>query len=205
MLKNKKILFDFDGTLNHSFKRHYILHKEICKILNINENISFLNFVNFKKKGISNLNLINTSSKLKKVYNQIWLKKIETKRYLFKDNLITGVKKNINKLYKFNDLMINTHRKSKNNFLWQLRNYDILKYFKKIYFISNLKYKSKKEFFKKKKLNNLIVVGDTFNDIDIINCRHTKYYSLLTGYTSENRLKKKNTKIIKTLDELLNL
>ena len=152
MLKNKNILFDFDGTINNSFKRHYKLHQKICSDIGIKSKLKLSSFIKKKRLGLKNINLFLSTPKLKKKYIKEWLKYIESKEFLINDKLFPNIKKILTRLKKNNKLFLNTYRQSRKNFIWQVQNYGIDKYFDKIYFISNKKYKSKKKYFKKKKI-----------------------------------------------------
>ena len=203
MLKDKNILFDFDGTINNSFKRHYKLHQKICSDIGIKSKLKLSSFIKKKRLGLKNINLFLSTPKLKKKYIKEWLKYIESKEYLINDKLLPNIKKILTRLKKNNKLFLNTYRQSRKNFIWQVQNYGIDKYFDKIYFISNKKYKSKKKYFKKKKFKNIIIVGDTLNDLNILDNKKATYFSVLTGYSERSIFLNKKTQIIKNLKFLV--
>ena len=203
MLKDKNILFDFDGTINNSFKRHYKLHQKICSDIGIKSKLKLSSFIKKKRLGLKNINLFLSTPKLKKKYIKEWLKYIESKEYLINDKLLPNIKKILTRLKKNNKLFLNTYRQSRKNFIWQVQNYGIDKYFDKIYFISNKKYKSKKKYFKKKKFKNIIIIGDTLNDLNILDNKKATYFSVLTGYSERSTFLNKKTQIIKSLKFLV--
>lgn len=203
MLKDKNILFDFDGTINNSFKRHYRLHQKICSDFGIKSKLKLSSFIKKKRLGLKNINLFLSTPKLKKKYIKEWLKYIESKEFLINDKLFPNIKKILTKLKKNNKLFLNTYRQSRKNFIWQVQNYGIDKYFDKIYFISNKKYKSKKEYFKKKKFKNIIIVGDTLNDLNILDNKKATYFSVLTGYSERSTFLNRKTQLIKSLEFLV--
>ena len=203
MLKDKNILFDFDGTINNSFKRHYKLHQKICSDIGIKSKLKLSSFIKKKRLGLKNINLFLSTPKLKKKYIKEWLKYIESKEYLINDKLLPNIKKILTRLKKNNKLFLNTYRQSRKNFIWQIQNYGIDKYFDKIYFISNKKYKSKKKYFKKKKFKNIIIIGDTLNDLNILDNKKATYFSVLTGYSERSTFLNKKTQIIKSLKFLV--
>ena len=203
MLKNKNILFDFDGTLNNTFKRHYKLHQKICSDIGIKSKLKLSSFIKKKRLGFKNINLFLSTLKLKKKYIEEWLRYIESKELLINDKLFPNIKNILTRLKKNNKLFLNTYRQSRKNFIWQVQNYGIYKYFDKIYFISNKKFKSKKEYFKKKKFKDIIIVGDTLNDLNILNNKKATYFSVLTGYSERSTFLNKKTHMIRSLNFLV--
>ena len=64
MLKDKNILFDFDGTINNSFKRHYRLHQKICSDIGIK---SKLKLSSFRDQALK-ISVFLDNTKIKKIH-----------------------------------------------------------------------------------------------------------------------------------------
>ena len=190
----KDILIDFDGTINNTLKRHYILHNLLCKKYKL-EKISYVKFIYNKKKKIKNINLFKSNKIKKKLYIKSWIETIEKKKFLKIDNLFKGVKEKLKFLSLENNLYLNTFRNNKVNFYEQLNRYKLKKFFKKIYFISNKKFKNKKLFFKNINFKDLIIIGDNNQDFQIK--KKAIKIGVLSGFTSKTLLKKKTNYVFK--------
>jgi len=165
------IFFDLDETLIDTSERHYTVYTDILDLYGIQNTLSKEEFWNQKRIGRKTVELLpKTSSKefVQKFMDE-WLKRIEDIRYLKYDSLLQESLHILSILEDKANLMLVTLRNNKENLFWELDNFGLNKYFKKILVGSPLKLKNKapliKNYIEKHFKNNFIIIGDTEADI----------------------------------------
>lgn len=199
--KRFSIYIDLDGPILDVSQRYYVVHSLIMKKLKIKDNSSKDKYWRLKRAR-HNLIIYNKSlsQELKREYRALWLRFIEQKKYLSYDKIRLYAKKTLNKLSKNNALNLITVRQNKRNLLWELKRFDLLKYFAKILISSSIKainakaklIMSNKRFSQK----DSMIIGDT--EVDIISGKKCKIktVAVLCGIRNQKLLKALNPDII---------
>ena len=189
------IIFDLDGTLLNTEKRHYQCY---CDILR-NENFSPLSFDEYwiiKSKGKCTRELLRKSKA--NMTNDHFIKFcidiIEKKHYLIFDSLQKNV---LEVLYQWKKLQLKfvivTLRKNSINLQWQLKKLKIFELFDQIITTSGSNELQKVDLIKKPfqiDVNKTLWFGDTEADIQASQALNIKICALSSGIRNENFLKK---------------
>ena len=209
------IFFDLDGTLIGTSDRHYKVYSDILKLYGYQINISKEKFWNLKREGKKTIELLpnNCPRNFIKKFKYEWIRRIETKEYLKFDTLMQGVLEVLSTLYEENiELILVTLRNNKDNLLWELKDFKLIRYFKEILVGSPLKLKDKSPLIKKyltnnhSKTTNLLIVGDSETDILAGKSLRIPSVAVTYGIRSKNFLKKLNPEFyINNINELFKI
>lgn len=172
-MENKKIIFlDLDETLIDTSERHYQVYSDISNILNLGNIKNKVEFWNLKRKGASTVEILDETDKdiLNEFYN-LWIKNIESKKYLIYDTLFNDTSRFLSMLNK-ERLILLTMRNNRDNLIWELKKLDIYNKFKSILSCSPITNIDKTtpllEYAKKNDQifnKNSIIIGDSETDI----------------------------------------
>lgn len=185
----RSIGFDLDGTLLNSKFRHQKVLYDILKNEIYDIKFSDLDdFVLYKSEGN------NTKSYLKYKYldhinideiSKKWIENIEKKQYLELDILYKHTINLLKTLSKPYDLHLVTARKNKEGVKHQIYKHDIVKYFKKIYVVSNKGYVALNKYNQTKNICIELIIGDTEVDLKWAEYLDTKFLPVNYGFRSE--------------------
>ena len=199
------IFFDLDGTLLDSSDRLYDL---FCDLIPQN-NITKSEYWNLKRNKINHKNILlnefNYSEEEFINFEQTWLAKIETEKYLLKDKLKINTDKILKNLSKNNNLFIVSARQSKINAINELKRLNIINFFKEI-FITENKY-TKEELIKNfYNIDKNIFIGDTGYDILTGKNLNMLTIAICDGFLSKEKLiEYKPDYLIDTINKIENI
>lgn len=188
-MKIEQLYFDLDGTILDAKKRLYLLFLHIvpeCKL-------TFFEYWELKKDMKSHGYILeymyNYDKKSIEKFNQIWLKKIELKKWLQRDTIIEGSNFLLNRLSKRYELYLITSRQSIDNTLWQLKKLKLSQFFSEIIVVSSNS--SKYEELRSRNCSvNSLIIGDTGIETEAGKKLNMKTVSVLSGFRNERSLKK---------------
>lgn len=199
------IFFDLDGTLVDASERLYCLFCDLIPECTFTKE----EYWDLKRNKINHKNILlkkfNYSEKEYFEFEQVWLAKIETKEYLFKDKLKKNVDKILKILYKNNNLYIVSARQSKINAINELERLNIIDFFKEI-FITENKY-TKEELIKNfYNIDKNIFIGDTGYDILTGKKLNMLTIAICDGFLSKEKLiEYKPDYLIDTINKIENI
>lgn len=182
------IFFDLDGTLVDASERLYCLFCDLIPECTFTKE----EYWNLKRNKINHKNILlkkfHYSEKEYFEFEQVWLAKIETKEYLFKDKLKKNVDKILKILSKNNNLYIVSARQDKQNAIEELKRFNIYKYFNEIYITEN-KY-TKEKLIKSLYIRNSknVMIGDTGYDILTGKNLNLVTIAICDGFLSKEKL-----------------
>jgi len=195
---SKKIFLDLDGTLLNIEDRYLNLFQYMCKQYHI-DNISEFSFWELKRKGFTNVQILNKFGYKDDVTNDFhkkWITLIEDNIWLQYDSLQKDTKNFLNQL-KIKNFNINllTGRNSRENLLEQLKNLDIYIYFKNIFNVNTSSMVTEKKTVLKIHQPDYFV-GDS--EFDYLSCKDldVKFFCVSNGFRNFDFLKKNNIKNI---------
>lgn len=190
MKRSNAIVFDLDDTLINTHSRHYFVTKYIIERLNYSFESSFDVYKDFRREHqASALNFfINTyqpDSQEIEQFRKLWIKNIESLKFLAKDeaiyqeNFFDSLAKEHNA-----KLIILSLRSHHENAQKQMDHFGINKYFEKIIFVQHAKDKNPKvEVLQeiKQEYNILMFVGDSATDMQAAQEANVKFIGVNTG------------------------
>ena len=202
-------VFDLDGTLIDSKKRHYLLMAELLKKKNIVVSESFADdFLRYKADGKSGLNylvnVIGLTKKESEEINQLWISNIEKDYWLNSDVLFYDAIETCEKCIENGiEIVFVTCRHNQSGTLHQLNALGLTKYAKEIFIIDPLK-QDKNTTVKKITATTKIdlIVGDTEVDYKAALSIDCLYYILNRGFRSKKYWDKMNVLSYENLSEL---
>lgn len=183
------IVFDLDGTLIDSKSRLYQLFQHIVK----QSDFTFEQYWALKKNKVSHYTILTekfnfNTDELEK-FNDIWMDKIESNKFLSLDTLINGVD-NILKILSTNaNLYVCTARQHKPPVINQLKKFNINQYFTDV-LVTEQKYSKQKLIGARVSClsSNDWLVGDTGHDIETGKVLGMNTCGVKTGFQSERIL-----------------
>lgn len=192
-----KIVFDLDGTLICSKKRLYSL---FCFLVGGNQ-LTFEQYWHLKFFGKTNqqilIDVFGYSNVMIEKFIAEWMTLIESEYYLKMDTIIAGVPDLLSFLKKEHALFLCTARQSTEKTNEQLENLSIAKFFEKV-FVTNQS-TTKERLLKDGGITFTKedwIVGDTGHDILTGKSLGLKTCAVLSGFMSEEKLKKYEPDII---------
>ena len=207
-----KIFFDFDGPILDVTCRYYRVFLDISGSGNL---IAKSKLWALKRQGQSWETILKTY-KLpisKNEFYKFWSRRVELKKYLILDKIQPQVKENLRQLSAKYPLYLISLRKSKLNLLWQLRDLDLAKYFKKIIYCpdaSRRPWQAKAAKIKKilKLKEEAVIIGDTEVDIRAGKLAGIKSIGVTCGIRNRNLLIGENPDYLisglKTISKIIN-
>jgi len=193
-----RIFLDLDGTLLNIEDRYLNLFKYMCNQYHI-DNISEFNFWELKRKGFTNIQILNKfgyQDELPNDFHKKWVALVEDNAWLKFDSLQKDTKDFLNQLKIKNfDLYLLTGRNSRKNLIEQLKNLDIYVYFKNIFNVNTSNMIAEKKAVLKSHQPEYFV-GDT--EFDYLACKDlpVKFFCVSNGFRNYDFLKKNNIKNI---------
>ena len=132
-MENKRTIFlDLDETLIDTSERHYRVYCDIIDILNLENIKSKVEFWNLKREGTSTVEILDgIDKKILNKFNKLWIKNIESKKYLSYDKLFDNTSKLLS-LLNNESLIALTMRNNRENLIWELKKLGIYNKFKSI-------------------------------------------------------------------------
>jgi phosphoglycolate phosphatase-like HAD superfamily hydrolase len=183
----KNIVFDLDGTLLDSRRRHISVLTDCVNEIHGTKygDCDFDDFVKYKAEGYNGLSYLAS----KKIPNEseifsLWKKKIEYWEYLQTDVLYPDIRECLDVLRKNRNLFLITARANNTNAERQLSSLGIDKFFIKISIVSN---SGDTGYSKYEALNSLsadCVIGDTEADLDLAKHAKCMFFPLNNGFRS---------------------
>jgi len=213
MESKRIIILDLDETLIDTSERHYQVYCDINRILNLENLKSKVEFWDMKREGISTVEILDIVDEniLNKFYN-LWIKNIESKKYLIYDKLFNDTLKFLSALNK-ESLLVLTMRNNRVNLIWELKKLGIYYEFKSILSCSPITNIDKTipllEYAKKNGQNfnkNSIIIGDS--ETDIITGKKLKLKTLAVSYgirTKEILLLRKPDYCVEDMCEIIDI
>ncbi len=183
----RKIFFDLDGTILDSRERLFRLFLELvpeCRL-------TFYDYWELKRNMKSHqfilTNLYGYDEKSIEMFEQIWKRKIELKKWLKLDFVFDGLLELLPKLkYKY-ELNLITSRQSVENTFWQLELLGLTQYFKKV-IVANAG-KSKLDLLKNHNVSHdSVIIGDTGIEVETGKKLNMITVSVLSGFRNEQIL-----------------
>jgi len=184
----QSIVFDFDGTLLNSKKRHQnVLHDAICAFGNSMTNSVLDDFVEYKANGYSTkdylLNKLMFSLQDANKITEYWKCYIENDEYLVYDTLYDDSISTLDLLFKNYDLVLLSARQNKNMLYQQIINFGINIYFENIIVVDPFNAIYEKTNFIKDKTNIILYIGDT--EVDYKAAGQIPFYALNRGFRNK--------------------
>ena len=202
------LIFDLDGTLINSKKRHSILMEKLLKKHKINIPYNFeKEYLNFKDCGNSNKNYLSSILNLPlELVNEIcaeWINEIESDELIEYDVLYDETIFILEKLKNDNVIIYLSSRARKNTLINSLRKLKIYDYASEIY-VTNPKdgYEGKSQILEKIKKSTddkIVMIGDTEVDYMAARNQNIQSYILNRGFRNKGYW---NHKKVKTFDNL---
>lgn len=183
------IIFDLDGTLSCCKQRIYSLFDELVE----ESHLSFESYWDLKYACLNNEDILKRyfcySQEQVQEFTQKWLDLIETESFLQKDILFEDVASFLKDYSKKANLYLCTARQFKQQTLNQLRNFEILSFFKDILVTEQKKTKAEliTECVKDLSANDWII-GDTGHDIDTGKKLKINSCAVLSGIMNKHNL-----------------
>jgi len=171
-MNTKKIFFDLDGTLLDTWARSYKVYVLSIERLGGNS-ISITEFIDLKRNGIDNANLLVKSGLDKnkeEIYNALVVKHIEKKEFLSYDTLYDWVKPTLGLLKSNYDIYLLTSRQDKMECMRQIVDLEIGSFLTEIFIEKN-----KNNIIAGFPGKNVIIITDNEDDIILGNA-----YKLIT-------------------------
>lgn len=180
-----RIAFDLDGTLLDSRERHASLMSKILSLKGID--IPTIDLVSFKSNGYNNIDWLQSkgipfNDALE--INAMWVRDIETPKYLSCDQLFDGVRELLNDLSKEFELYIITARNNKESLQIQLKDLNILQFFSEVIIVDSdaITPKRKSEELKMRCID--VFVGDTESDYEAAQSSGCRFFASTYGFRS---------------------
>ena len=193
-------VFDLDGTLIDSRKRHWMLMDKLLRQHGIKVPDSFqTSFLSYKADGHTGLDYLtlkmNIPNNIAEKIQTEWIVHIEDEELQKHDVLFPDV---ISTLSMINDrILLVTLRNNENNLRRSLKKLRLEKYNTIV-----LKHGSSKTSVLRTIKDDLIMIGDTETDYEAAVEAQCRYYILNRGFRSELFWKKRNVRSYSGLDEL---
>jgi len=205
----KKIIFDLDGTLLNSRKRHEVVLGDSISQYGMLPPKSISDYVEKKREGINTYcylkEYLNYNDELAKRISEIWTQNIEQEHYLVLDKLYKDSIPCLETLRNSYDLILVSARKNQNGLFEQLQKLNIEHYFYEVICVSPVNAKEKKiEAIEKYKMQVCLVVGDTEVDYACAKYYFLPVYILNRGFRSQYYWDKKGVNSFYDLTSLIN-
>lgn len=186
------VFFDFDGTLSDMSERWWRLHVDAIKKYG-GQPVTKKEYFNQKRNAVSERIIVQKhleESNIQKYIEQR-IKWIEKNTYLDYDHLIPNASVILKAWSKKGDLILFTKRNSKQNFLRQVKKYDIKKYFSRLLITSGLE---KEEVLKKEytpaQLKNAYLITDSLEETKMAKKLGMKVLTIAYGTRSQEYFQK---------------
>ncbi len=200
----KKIVFDLDGTLLDSRKRHILvlqrIDNDLKEIYASNSDYDFSDYFECKRNGMSTFRYLvdckNFSEEVARVYSLKWIELIEAEEFLKEDVLYSdsiAILKRLKSLNQY-ELYLITARANEIGLRKQLNDFDLTKYFTEIYCVSPKYAKDEKVKVARNLTHVILWVGDTEVDWQAANSISTEFYALNRGFRDRSYWEKNNVK-----------
>lgn len=194
-------VFDLDGTLINSKKRHWYLMKKILISQNFMVDITFSDgYLKYKQDGFSGesylINKMNIDLTLAKEIQSEWVQHIEDEALLQTDCLYDDALITLNKIK--GDILLCTIRSNKKGLLRELKCLGLDMYPLKVISIAE-----KKSEIIKKINDECIMIGDTEIDYQAAIEAGCSYYILNRGFRSKKYWDSRNVPSYSDLSELV--
>ncbi|MBQ0067169.1 MAG: HAD family hydrolase [Phascolarctobacterium sp.] len=202
-------LFDVDGTLIDSSKRHTILLSNLLyKEDADNKRFVLSDYLEYKSNGFGTYDyltyILHYDVEYAKNISQEWVKHIEDELLIQYDCLYSDTITTLEKL-KNNKIFYVSGRQNEKLLFAELERFNLLKYACKVV-VTNPSLGAKDKIEKIKLLNlhgKQIVVGDTEADYDTAKCLGIDYYILNRGFRNKDFWDKREVASHKDLSEIL--
>jgi len=207
----KHVFFDLDGTLIDITHRWYHLHVDLSRIYGYTPMRKEM-YIALKRDGVHEKDVIKKTNIPRKKIND-YLKKrnqhMESKTYLAKDKLKSGVKKLLKTLAESRILLLFTRRKHKRRCIEELNRLGIKKYFAEILVASSpSQIRSFMRSRDKSILNNALLIGDTEDDYHTARTLRMPCICVCDGARNKeylSRLKPRPSHIVDRFDQIRSL
>lgn len=191
-----KLFFDFDGTLIDSKSRLYNLFSSLVK----ESHLSFNEYWGLKKTGLGHAamlqNIFGYSENEIENFQHKWHDLIEDDVWLKYDQPFDGATEKLKSLSEINDLYLVTARQNINKVNQQLDSFSWYHFFKQI-LVTEQKVEKQALILKNVEINsNDWIIGDTGKDIQVGKALGMNTCGVLSGFRSEENLKKYQPDII---------
>ena len=176
------VVFDLDGTLLDSRKRHRVLLDKLLSDEGIEIDTSDL--LRFKRNGKNNYDYLISKGIDKVLAEKIqasWISNIENKEYLKIDGLYS-YSKNLLEEYSGYKLVLLTARSNKGNALEQIKELGLEKYFAEIIVVPNGKFVAEEKASVLKDKQAILMIGDTKSDFKATQIAGIKFKHMNEGF-----------------------
>jgi len=183
------IVFDFDGTLLNSKRRHQgVLYDAISEFCGSTPNLILDDFVEYKANGYSTRDYLQNKLKFSLhdagSITEYWKLYIEKPGYLKQDVLYDDSISTLDLLFGNYYLVLLSARQNKDMLYQQLVKFGVDKYFENIICVDPLKAISEKKVSMEKKPDIILYVGDT--EVDYEAAGKIPFFALNRGFRNKN-------------------
>lgn len=204
-------VFDLDGTLIDSSKRHYLLMSELLQLKGITIPYAFeQDFMSFKADGNSGLRYLTEKLKIDfdtaQNVNNLWIDNIENEKWLIYDELFDDSILTCDYFSNKNDRIIYlSSRHSKENTYTEVARLGIDRYADDIIIVNGTNPKDDKCNFLKglNTQSDIIMIGDTEVDYNAAQEACVSYYILNRGFRSRSYWERHNVESYSNFQSLL--
>jgi phosphoglycolate phosphatase-like HAD superfamily hydrolase len=185
----QSIVFDFDGTLLNSKKRHQdVLYDAICAFSNSMLDPILDDFVEYKANGYSTKdylqNKLKFSSQDANIITKYWKFYIEKYEYLTNDTLYNDSISTLDLLFGNYYLVLLSARQNKDMLYQQITNFGIKTYFENIICVDPFNAIYEKTNFIKNETSIILYIGDTEADYEAAG--KIPFYAVNRGFRNRN-------------------
>ena len=204
--KKNNAVFDLDGTLLDSRRRHILVLTDCINQINGTAYTpdDFYDFVSYKSEGNTGLSYL----KNKNIPNDaaiisLWIKRIEYKKYLRFDELYPDVLSDLKKINSRYNLFLLTARSNRSNAVWQISGLSIGEFFCNTIIVKNTGNVGLNKYNAIQSMHLDFVIGDTEVDFALAKQAHCDFFPLNYGFRSAQYWRKNGLKSYNNINEII--
>ncbi|WP_294340206.1 HAD family hydrolase [uncultured Clostridium sp.] len=200
----KKIVFDFDGTLLDSRRRHVVVLRDCLRSLGI-VNMDLNEYLTYKADGNSTYSFLCKKlllpEELSEKISKRWVSIIEQDEYLKQDILYEDSADTLKDCAKMAELYLLSARSNEEALHRQVESHYLKKYFQKVICVSPMKAVAGK-LEALRMIQPCLIVGDTEVEYQVAEKMKIPYYLVHRGFRSEKYFSQRKIRSYENLNQL---